>query len=197
MKNIFPIITTLLLCGFASLAFAQTSADTTANFVAAAKASSDSQLGTIASELTGKMQSLSSTLTGNATMKNALDGTLKSLTGGMDSDALTSAFKLAESAKLTPEQLGLAKQVGNLTSAYVVQKNFASLDGAQGDVATIVKSLREGKVQPAIPAFKSVAQSAHLSNTQKQLITTMTDKYVPGLKQATGAMDSLKKIPGF
>jgi hypothetical protein len=29
---------------------------------------------------------------------------------------------------------------------YVVQKNFSSRDGAQGDVATIVNSLRSGKL---------------------------------------------------
>jgi hypothetical protein len=29
---------------------------------------------------------------------------------------------------------------------YVVQENFSSLDGAQGDVATIVNSLRSGKL---------------------------------------------------
>jgi hypothetical protein len=32
-----------------------------------------------------------------------------------------------------------------LCRLYVVQKNFSSLDGAQGDVATIVNSLRSGK----------------------------------------------------
>src|SRR5260221_536565 len=88
--------------------------------------------------------------------------------------------KVLDTAKLTPEQLGLAKQVGNLASAYVVQKNFAALDGSQGDVANIVSSLRSGKIKSALPSLKNVAESAKLSDTQKQLITTIADKYAPG-----------------
>ena len=120
-----------------------------------------------------------------------------SLTGGHDSAALTSAFDLVKGAKPTPEQLGLAKQIGNLTSAYVVQKNFASLEGAQSDVANIVSSLRSGKVTAAIPSIKNVATSAHLTDGQKQLITTIADKYAPGWKKAGEAADAIKKLPGF
>jgi hypothetical protein len=189
--------TATILCGLYTSAFAQADPALAAKFVDSAKAASDSQLGTIATELTGKMESLGTALSGNAAVKTALDSTLKSLTGGMDSDALTSAFSLVKSAKLTPEQLGLAKQVGNLASAYAVQKNFASLDGAQGDVATIVSSLREGKVTAAIPALKNVATNAHLTDGQKQLITKVADKYAPGWKKAGETLDSVKKLPGF
>lgn len=185
------------LCGPITTVFSQTTADAAAKLVDAAKSSSDSQLGGIASELTGKVQSLETAIGGNSAILGKLNSTLSSLAGGQDSAALTSAFKLASSAKLTPEQLGLAKQVGNLTSAYVVQKNFASLAGQQGDVATIVSSLRSGKIKDAVPSLKNVATSAKLTDSQKQLITTITDKYVPGFSKASGAMDSIKKLPGF
>jgi hypothetical protein len=78
-----------------------------------------------------------------------------------------------------------------------VQKIFSKLDGAQDDVATIVGSLRAGKITPAIPAIKNVAGNAHLTDTQKQLITSVADKYTPGWQKAKSAMDSLKKLPGF
>ncbi len=201
MKKSFTnlIIVLTAAAGFcsASTAFSQTDADVTAKFVDAAKASSDPQLGGIASELTSKVQSLSSAVGGNSAIMGKLNSTLSSLTGGQDSAALASAFKLASSAKLTPEQLGLAKQVGNLASAYVVQKNFASLEGQQGDVATIVTSLRSGKIKDAVPSLKNIATSAKLTDSQKQLITTITDKYVPGFSKASGAMDEIKKLPGF
>ena len=185
------------LGGFANLVFGQASADTAAKFLDTAKASSDSQLGGIASELTGKVESLGHAVGSNSAITGKLDNMLSSLTGGQDSAALASAFKLASSAKLTPEQLGLAKQVGNLTSAYVVQKNFATLDGAQGDVANIVNSLRSGKIKEAVPSLKNVATSAKLSETQKKLIVTIEDKYVPGLSKASGALEGIPKIPGF
>jgi hypothetical protein len=202
MKNSFAKLVIVItaaasLGGFTATAFGQADAGVTAKFLDAAKSSSDSQLGTIASELTGKVQSLGSAVGTNAAVTSKLNSTLSSLAGGQDSAALTSAFKLASSAKLTPEQLGLAKQVGNLASAYVVQKNFATLDGAQGDVANIVTSLRSGKIQSALPSLKNVAASAKLTDSQKQLITTIADKYAPGLSKATGAVDSLKKLPGF
>ena len=198
-----PLINLLLtvtvaasLTGFTTTVLAQTDTNAAA-FLDSAKAASDPQLGSIATELTGKVQSLDTAVGTNSAVQGKLNSTLSSLAGGQDSAALTSAFKLAQGAKLTPEQLGLAKQVGNLASAYVVQKNFSSLDGSQGDVATIVSSLRSGKIQPAVPALKNVATSAKLTDNQKQLITTITDKYVPGWSKASGAMDSLKKLPGF
>ena len=198
LAEFFAVVTAAaLLGGLNSTAFAQADAGLVAGFLGQAKSASDSQLGAIASELTGKIQSLGAALGGNAAVTARLDDTLKALTGGNDSAALTHAFDLVKSAKLTPDQLGLAKQVGNLASAYVVQKNFASLEGAQGDVGTIVSSLREGKVTAAIPAMKNVAANTHLTDGQKQLITTVADKYAPGWEKAKGAMDSLKKLPGF
>lgn len=185
------------LSGFNTDAFAQVDTGVAAKFVDVAKAASDSQLGDIATELTAKVQNLESALGGNSAIAGKLNGVLKSLTGGEDSAALTSAFKLASSAKLTPEQLGVAKQVGNLASAYVVQKNFATLEGSQGDVANIVSSLRSGKIKDAVPALKNVFESAKLTDNQKHLITTIADKYAPGLSKASGAMDSIKKLPGF
>ena len=196
--NLFIILTAAASFGGATTTvWSQTTADVAAKFVDAAKASSDIQLGGIASELTGKVQSLESAVGGNSAIIGKLNSTLTSLTGGQDSAALATAFKLASSAKLTPEQLGVAKQVGNLASAYVVQKNFAALEGQQGDVATIVSSLRSGKIKDAVPSLKNVATSAKLTDNQKQLITTITDKYVRGYSKASGALNSLKKFPGF
>lgn len=183
-------------CGFAPKAGAQTASLTT-NFLDQAKSTSDSQLGAIASELTGKMQALGAAGGANTGLTDKLDGILKSLAGGQDAAGLTSAFKLASAAKLTPEQVGLAKQVGNLASAYAVQKNFTSLEGAQGDVATIVKSLRSGEVAGAIPALKNVATNAQLTDGQKTLIAKVADKYAPGWKNAGEALDAVKKLPGF
>ncbi len=186
-----------MLCGLTATTSAQTETAAASQFLDQAKSASDSQLGDIAAQLTGKITKLESLLGSNAGLKDKLDSTLKSLTGGQDSAALASAFDLAKGAKLTPEQLGLAKQVGNIASAYVVQKNFAALDGAQGDVATIVSSLRSGKVKDALPSLKNVAASAKLTDTQKQLITTIADKYAPGLNKAAGALEGVKKLPGF
>ena len=163
----------------------------------AAKASTDSQLGDIATQLTGKVAKLESLLDTNSAIKARLDNMLTSLTGGQDSNALASAFSLVKGAKPTPEQLGLVKQVGNLASAYVVQKNFATLDGAQSDVATIVSSLREGKLTAAVPALKNVAGNANMTDGQKQLIKTVADKYAPGWEKAKGAVDAIKSLPGF
>jgi hypothetical protein len=167
-----------------------------ADFTASTTAA-DSQLGPIAAELTGKVEALTAVIGANDAIKGKLDSTLQSLLGGQDASALSTAFQLAEAAKLTPEQLGLAKEVGNLASAFVVQKNFSALAGAQGDVATIVTSLRNGQITSALPALKNIATNAHLTDTQKKLITSIADKYAPGWQKAAGAVDALKKLPGF
>ena len=202
MKKTLPslaiAVAAVILCGFNCPVSAQTnSAALAAGFLEQAKSSGDAKLGDIASDLTGKVQHLESLLGTNSVIKGKLDSTLMSLTGGHDSAALASAYDLVKGAKPTPEQLGLAKQVGNLTSAYVVQKNFTTLEGAQSDVATIVSSLRTGNVTGAVPSIKNVATNAHLTDGQKQLITTVADKYAPGWKKAGEALDGLKKLPGF
>ena len=160
MKNTFACLalaTIALLGGLTTTGCAQTAVLAT-NFLNAAQSSSDTQLSGLAGELVGKLQALEAAGGTNSAITSTVDSMLKSLTGGEDSAGLTSALKLATAAKLTPEQVGLAKQVGNLASAYVVQKNFATLDGSQSDVATIVSSLRSGQVTPAIPALQNVAK---------------------------------------
>jgi len=194
MKKLVALLAVAAIaCGLAQTTFADTSS-VVSEFVAKAKSASDSELGSIAAQLAGKIDKLGPLLQSNPSFKTKLDSTLKSLTGGMDSDALGSAFDLAKSAKLTPEQTGLVKEVGNLTSAYVVQKNFASLEGAKGDVSALVSSLREGKLTSAVVPLKNISGNAHLTDGQKQLISKVADKYAPGWKKAG---DALKKIPGF
>jgi hypothetical protein len=202
MKKLVALLAALI-CGAHQTACAQVDANLVAKFLNTAKAASDSQLGTIAGELTGKAQALGATAIGDAA-KNKLNGALMLLTGGKDSAALISAFDLVKEAKLTPEQLGFAKQVGNLASAYVMQKNFATLEGSQSDVATLVKSLREGKLTAAIAPVKNIAGNTHLTDSQKKLVKTVADKYAPGWEKAKGAVDAtkgavdaVKKLPGF
>jgi len=162
--------------------------DLTSQFVTAAKAQGDSLLGSIGTDLADKVKSLAQSAAGNDALKSQLSGSLQSLVTGHDSAALSALYQTAKEASLTPQQLQLAKEAGNLASAYVVQKNFASLQGAQGDVAAIVSSLRKGEVTPAIPAIQKVAQNASLTPTQKQLVAAIADKYAPGFTKAAGAL---------
>ena len=198
MKKTFVFLATVaVICGANQTVSAQADAGLVAKFLNTAKAASDSQLGGIGSELTGKVQSLGTLLGMNDAVKGTLDNTLKSLTSGKDSAALLHAFDLVKAAKLTPDQIGLAKQVGNLASAYVVQKNFATLEGSQTDVATLVSSLREGKLTAAITPVKNIAGNTHLTDGQKDLIKTVANKYAPGWEKAKGALDAIKKLPSF
>ena len=93
--KISPAVTVAAsLAGFTTAAFAQTDTNVAAAFLDQAKASSDSQLGTIATELTGKAQTLDATVGTNSAVKSKLDSTLSSLAGGQDSAALTSRSSL-------------------------------------------------------------------------------------------------------
>ena len=159
-------------------------------FAATAAAQPDKVAASIGSELAAKAKSLTQSAAGNSDLKSQVAGALHSLSAGKDASALSSLFQGAKQSSLTPPQMQLAKDVGNLASAYVVQRNFSSLDGAQGDVATIVNSLRKGEVVPAVPALKSLSQNAALTSQQKDLLGTLADQYAPGLKNAS---DSLKQ----
>ena len=159
-------------------------------FATTAAAQPDKVAASIGSELAEKTKSLAQSAAGNSELKSRVAGALASLSSGKDASALSSLFQEAKQANLTSQQTQLAKDVGNLASAYVVQRNFSSLDGAQGDVATIVNSLRKGSVTQAVPALQSLAQNASLTSQQKDLLGTLADQYAPGLKKTS---DSLKQ----
>jgi hypothetical protein len=63
--------------------------------------------------------------------------------------------------------MSLAKDIGHVGSAYLVEKNLGSLDGSQSDVATIASSLRSGNVTATLPAIKKISQNASLTLDQK------------------------------
>lgn len=173
--------------------------DLSSQFAAAAAAQSDKLLGSIGGDLAGKVKSLSQSLGVNDALKSQLDGALQSLTAGKDSTALGQVFQVAQAAtNLTPQQQQLAKEVGNLTSAFVVQKNFSSLDGAQGEVAGVVNALRKGDITAAVPPLQKVASNAGLTPSQKQLVTALADQYAPGLSKAAGTLQQgLKSLPSL
>lgn len=173
--------------------------DLSAQFAQTAAAQTDKLLGSLGGDLAGKVKSLSQSLGVNDALKSQLDGALQSLTDGKDSTALGQVFQVAQAAThLTPQQQQLAKEVSNLASAFVVQKNFSSLDGAQGDVAGLVNALRQGNITAAVPPLQKVAQNAGLTPSQKDLIGSLADQYAPGLKKAAGTLQQgLKSLPSL
>jgi hypothetical protein len=157
------------------------------------KASGDATLQSLGGELATKVQSLETSLAGSPDVQSQLTGALQSLLGNKGPEALAGFQKLS-AAKLTPDQLKLAKDFGHVGSAYLVQKNLGALEGSQSDVAQIVTSLRSGNVTSALPAIKKVSQNVNLTPAQKDLLSSMSKKLVPG----SGAIsDGLKSLPGF
>ena len=176
----------------------QAGADAVSQFASSAAAQSDKVAASIGSDLTAKANALAQSSATNPDLKNQVGSALQSLSAGKDANALTTLFQQAKQANLTPQQTQLVKDVGNLASAYVVQRNFSSINGAQGEVATIVNSLRKGSITPAIPALQSLAQNASLTSQQKDLLATVADQYAPGLKKATDSLkQGLQSIPGL
>lgn len=197
MKNILStLVVASLLCGAIHLNAAETNSPLAGKLQEQAKASGDPQLASITTDLTGKLQAYAASLGNNPAIKTKLDDILKSLTGGKDSAALTSAYKLTTGAKLTSEQTNLAKQIGNLASAFTVQKNFASLEGSQSDVASVVASLRKGELTNLVTPLQNIGKNAKLTPGQKELFGTLMDNYAPGLKKATDSIKNVK-IPGL
>ena len=170
-------------------------------FTKSASASSDKVLGSLGGDLVSKYTALDQSLGAGSALKSQLTGSLQSLLGGKDSAALGTVFALSQAANLTDAQKNLVAEASNLTTAFVVQRNFAALDGASGDVATIVNSLRKGEVVTAIPAIQKVTQNANLTAPQKALIGSVADKYAPGLRKAKDSLkqgiQGIKSLPGF
>jgi hypothetical protein len=155
---------------------------------------SDPQLKSIGTDLTSKISSLSASLgSANIAAQSQLTSVVTSLVGNKGAATMTSLQKLSQ-AKLTPEQMQLSKDAYHLGSAYVVQKNFGSLEGSQSEVAEVVKGLRKGSITESLPALKQISQDAKLTQPQKDILTAITDQYVPGIKKVG---ETFKGLPGF
>ncbi len=152
----------------------------------ASASSGDPTLKSLGSELGSKVQATHQSLAGNPDTQGKLSGALQSMLGNKGGETLAAFHKLSQ-IKLTPEQTKLAKDVGQLGSAYLVHKNLGKLEGSQGDVAQIVRSLRKGNINEALPAIKKVSQNAKLTPAQKELLTSLADKYAPVVSKESGA----------
>ena len=200
MKANFKKPTALLaIIAFAAAAPGLWAADTTAllgELNSTAKTTGDSTLSSLAGDLGTKVQSLTKSLGGNADANAQLQSAVQSLLGNKGVESLDALQKLGQ-AKLTPEQTKLAKEVKNIGGAYIVQKNFSSLDGSQTEVAQVVNSLRKGDTANALPPLKKISENAKLTQPQKDLLTSVANRYAPGAAKAEGALKSIKSLPGF
>jgi hypothetical protein len=160
----------------------------------AAASGGDPTLKSLGGELGSKIQASHESLADNPKTQGQLSGALKSILGNKGGEALAAFQKLSQT-KLTPEQTKLAKDVGHLGSAYLVHKNLGNLEGSQSDVAQIVYSLRKGNITESLPAIKKVSQNAKLTPAQKELLTSLADKYAPGASKESGALKGVKGIP--
>lgn len=160
-------------------------------------AAGDAQLKSLGGDLASKVGALSKSLGKDSALTDQLTTGLQSLLGGKSAESVAILGKLSK-AKLTPDQMKLAKETWNLGSAYAVQRDLGALDGAQGDIATIVNSLRKGNATKALPAVQQVAKNAKLTSGQKDLLTSLAEQYAPGVDKASESLDGLKKsIPGL
>ena len=193
MKKSFAKITlAAALCGLVHNASAQLSASVLTNFLSSANSSGDSELSSLASQLTGKAQALETSAGTNSALSGALNSSLSSLTGGNYSSALTSALGLASTPNLSSGSVGLSKQVGNLATAYIVQKNFSSLAGSETDVTNAVTALASGSISQAVPPIKNIAANTNCTAVQKELIYSVATNYVPGYAKLNGAVSDVK-----
>lgn len=175
-----------------------TVSDLTSKFAAMAKTQSDSVLAAIGQDLGAKAKSLVDACGGNESVKTNVEASLVSLQSGKDTQALAPAFQAAQGPGLTDGQKQIAKEFGNLASAFVVQRNFSSLQGSQGDVASLVNSLRGGQYSATLAPLKNIMNNASLTDSQKQILGSLTDQYAPALKQAAGSLQqTLKGLGGL
>ncbi len=162
------------------------------------KTQSDSVLTSLGQDLAAKAKSLVASSPGNESVSTNVNTALTALANNQDNQALAPAFQLSQGIGLTPQQTQLAKEVGNLASAFVVQRNFSSLAGAQGDVGTLVNALRQGQYTAALPPLQKIMNNASLTPGQKDLLGSLADKYAPSLKQAAGTLgQGLQKLQGI
>jgi hypothetical protein len=174
--------TSLVLLFIGCFEFQTRAADGVPDPLLSAAKPADPQLQSLRSDLSSKAKALSQSLGDNTEAKGQVQSALQSLMGGKDTNSVSALHKLTQS-KLTPDQMKLAKDVRDVGSAYLVQKNLGSLEGSQSDVAQMVNSLRKGNVAGVLPAAKNVGQNANLTAPQKDFLNSLVESYAPGTKK--------------
>lgn len=155
----------------------------------------DPVLNSIGGDLGRTAASLKQSLEGDAGLTSALDTAVRSLLDGQDAGALGLYDKLTQ-ASLTPQQEKLATEMRDLTAAFLTQKNLSALDGAEGQVATVVNALRRGEMAGALPAVKALASNASLTPAQKGFLGSLAKQYAPGLGEMTKSLPAgLPELP--
>ncbi len=176
---------------------AATVSDLSQKLLATGQLKSDDLFKDLSLNLASSVSSLGQSLAGNKVVQAQLDTAVQALLGNKDISALEAYQKLA-TAKLTPEQLKLVSDTKNVFSAFMVQKNFATLPNSQSEVAQVVKALREGNAATAVPALQKLSANTQLTAPQKQLLSSVADQYAPGLKKAGKALqDGAKTLDLF
>jgi hypothetical protein len=176
----------------------QAATDLTGQLLGLSQVKSDDVLGAISKDLGPKLQSFAGAVGADKAVESQVQSTIQSLLAGRSAETVDLVSKLTQ-AKLTPEQMAMAKDVKNLAAAYVIQKDLSSVEGAQGEISTMVNSFRKGEVAMALSVAPDVLKKAKLTGPQKDLLTSIADKYAPGLKKAGDAVQGgLKgvKLPG-
>lgn len=150
--------------------------------------STDGLIKNISTDLQGRVSKLATSLGDNATVKEQLNTAVQSLLGNKDIDAISSLNKLT-SAKLTPEQTTLVKDVYNAGAALVTQRNFSSIEGMNTDVAQLANSVWKGNYTEALTPLQKLYSQSTLTAPQKELLGATYDKYMPaGWKDAAGTV---------
>lgn len=173
-------------------------ADFSQKLLAGTKGATDDLLKNISTDLGGRVQKLGESLKGNEALTQQLSSAVNALLGNHDGEAVVGLNSLA-SAKLTPEQTTLAKDVYNAAAALVTQRNFSSLEGMNTDVSKLATSVWKGNYTEALAPLQKLYSQSTLTAPQKDLLGKMYDGYMPaGWKDSAAklqqGLDALKKV---
>lgn len=160
--------------------------------------STDSLLKSISTDLQGRVSTLATSLADNAAVKEQLNTAVQALLGNKDIDAIAGLNALT-SAKLTPEQTTMVKDVYNAGAALVTQRNFSSIEGMNTDVAQLANAVWKGNYTEALTPLQKLYNQSTLTAPQKELLNATFDKYLPaGWKNAAGTvkkgLDTLNQL---
>lgn len=158
--------------------------------------SGDTQLKYLSSDLSARIQALSTALATNSAASNCLQSAVQSLSATNSTNALV-AFQQVGALQLPDDQAKLARQVRDSAGAYLVQTNLGALDGSQRDVAEIVAALHKGLTVAAESPIKKVQKNSKLTSAQKDFLNVLSAQCAPGVDSVKDTFKALKGFPGL
>ena len=138
------------------------------------KETKDELLKSLSEKVQAEIADLSASFTGNepAMKDGKVESVVEAVGSGNDAKALEEMHKVSEQ-DLTAAQQKKVDEFKSSVTAFIVQRNFSSVEGGKTEVNRAVQAISEGRTEAGIAELEKLQTKVTLTSEQKELIVRL------------------------